>query len=75
MELAMAHGRPVAATTVGVSKDTAAGPVRVQTVRTEGIAGCLMCRTKSNRQQLMVIGPGAVRVRNFTPHKLARLSA
>ena len=73
LERAMALRRPVAATTVGVRKDTAAGPVRVQTVRTDGIAGCLMCRTKSNRQQLMVIGPGEVRVRNFTPRELARL--
>ena len=73
LKRAMAHGLPVAATTVGVRKDTADGPVRVQTVRTDGIAGCLMCRTKSNRQQLMVIGPGAVRVRNFTPRELARL--
>ena len=73
LERAMALGCPVAATTVGVRKDTAVGPVRVQTVRTDGVAGCLMCRTKSNRQQLMVIGPGEVRVRNFAPRELARL--
>ena len=73
LERAMALGRPVAATTVGMRKDTAAGPVRVQTVRTDGIAGCLVCRTKNILQQFMAIGPSAVRVRNFTPRKLARL--
>ena len=73
LERAMALGRQVAATTVGVRKDMAEGPVRVQTVRTDGVAGCLMCRTKSNRQQLMVIGPDAVGIRNFTPRELGRL--
>ena len=73
LERALALGHPVAATTVYVRKDTVDGYLRVQTIRTDGIAGCLMCQTKSNRQQLMVIGPGAVRVRKFTPRELARL--
>ncbi len=73
LDAAMALGRTVAATTVGVRKDTADGAVRVQTVRTDGIAGCLLCRTKSNRQQLMLIGPNEIRIRNFTARELARL--
>ncbi len=73
LEQAMATGHPMAATTVYVRKDSANGYVRVQTLRTDGIAGCLMCQTKSNRQQLMIIGSGGARVRSFTPRELARL--
>ena len=73
LERALALGHPVAATTVYVRKDTVDGYLRVQTIRTDGIAGCLMCQTKSNRQQLMIIGSRGARVRNFTPRELARL--
>lgn len=58
----MALGDPVAATTVGVRENTAVGPLLIQTVHTDDIAGCLMCRTKSNRQ-LMIIGSASVGVR------------
>ena len=73
LEQAMALDHPVAATTVYVRKDMVGGYIRVQTLRTDGVAGCLMCQTKSNRQQLMIISSGQARVRNFTPRELARL--
>ncbi len=63
----------VAATTVGTRKDSAAGSRRVRTIRTDGIAGCLLCRTKSNRQQLAVVDGDDVRVRSFTRAELGKL--
>ena len=73
LEASRRVGHPVAATTVGTRKDSAGGSRRIRTIRTDGVAGCLLCRTKSNRQQLAIIEANEVRIRSFTRAELGRL--
>jgi DNA (cytosine-5)-methyltransferase 1 len=73
LEKAKQAGKPVVATIMGARKDSTEGTVRTFTVRTDGIAGCLLCRTKSNRQRLMLIDGERVDIRNLSIRELGRL--
>jgi DNA (cytosine-5)-methyltransferase 1 len=70
---AQAAGKPIFGTIMGAKKETDDGSARAFTLRTDGIAGCLLCRTKSGRQQLVQIDGENVGIRDFTPKELARL--
>ena len=73
LEKAKQAGKPVVATIMGARKESTEGTVRTFTVRTDGIAGCLLCRTKSNRQRLMFIDGERVDIRNLSIRELGRL--
>lgn len=73
LEKAKQSGKPVVATIMGARKDSAEGAVRAFAVRTDGTAGCLLCRTKSNRQRLLLIDGESVEIRNLSIRELARL--
>ena len=73
LEKAKQAGKPVVATIMGARKDSAEGTVRAFAVRTDGIAGCLLCRTKSNRQRLLFVDGGRLTIRNLSIRELGRL--
>jgi DNA (cytosine-5)-methyltransferase 1 len=66
-------GKLMYGTIQGTKKEEADGSSRAFALRTDGVAGCLLCRTKSSRQQLVVIDGERVGIRDFTPRELARL--
>jgi DNA (cytosine-5)-methyltransferase 1 len=70
---AKAAGQPVFGTIQGTKKEEADGSSRACALRMDGVAGCLLCRTKSSRQQLVVVDGQKVGIRDFTPRELARL--
>jgi hypothetical protein len=55
LEKAKQSGKPMVATITGTRRDSAQGSTRTFAVRTDGVAGCLLCRTKRNRQRVLLI--------------------
>jgi DNA (cytosine-5)-methyltransferase 1 len=73
LEKAKQAGKPVVGTIMGARKDSTEGTTRTFAVRTDGVAGCLLCRTKSNRQRLLLIDGVSVEIRNLSIRELGRL--
>ena len=63
----------VVGTIMGSHRETEAGRTRGYSLRTDGIVGCLTCRTKDGRQQVMVIDGGSTFIRDFSARELAKL--